>query len=70
MLADPEAEIRRLCSVLEYAWDQPLEGKLPHSAHTLTPPAPDKWRRHEQEIEKVLPALAPLIARAEDFCAR
>ena len=70
LLADAQAEIARLCAALGFAWDQPLHGALPASQHTLSAPAPDKWRRHESEIESVLPRLAATIARAERFATR
>jgi len=70
LLADPQAEISRLCAALGLPWDQALRGTLPPSQHTLSAPAPDKWRRHESEIEAVLPGLADTIARAERFAAR
>jgi len=67
LLADPNAEIRRLCDALGLRWDRPLDATLPPSQHTLTAPAKDKWRRHAAQIETVLPRLAPLIERAERF---
>lgn len=70
LLADPQAEISRLCAAVGFAWDQSLRGTLPHSQHTLTAPAKDKWRKHEREIEAVLPGLAETIARVERFAAR
>jgi hypothetical protein len=70
LLADPQAEISRLCAAVGLAWDQSLRGVLPPSQHTLSAPAPDKWRKHEREIEAVLPGLADTIARAERFAAR
>jgi len=70
LLADAQAEIARLCAALGFAWDQPLHGALPASQHTLSAPAPDKWRKHEREIESVLPRLAATIARAERFATR
>jgi hypothetical protein len=70
LLADPQAEISRLCAAVGLAWDQSLRGALPPSQHTLSTPAPDKWRKHEREIEAVLPQLADTITRAERFAAR
>jgi LPS sulfotransferase NodH len=70
LVADPQAEISRLCAATGLAWDQALRGALPASQHTLSAPAPDKWRKHEREIEAVLPRLAGTIARAERFAAR
>jgi len=70
LLTDPQAEISRLCAATGLQWDQSLRGALPPSQHTLSAPAPDKWRKHEREIEAVLPGLAETIARAERFAAR
>lgn len=68
-LADPDAEMRRLCSALGLEWDRPIEGALPLSRFTLSPPDPDKWRRHEAAIEAQLPSLAATLARLERFLA-
>jgi hypothetical protein len=70
LLADPQAEISRLCAATGLAWDQSLRGELPASQHTLSAPAPDKWRKHEREIEALLPGLAETIDRAKRFAAR
>jgi hypothetical protein len=70
LLGDPAAEVARICAATGFAWDRPLDAALPPSQHTLTAPVPDKWRRHAQEIEAVLPRLAPTIARAERIAAR
>ena len=37
---------------------------LPLSRYTLTPPDPEKWRRHAAGIEPRLPGLAALAERA------
>ncbi|MCE3285075.1 MAG: hypothetical protein K0R70_1331 [Steroidobacteraceae bacterium] len=68
-LANPEAEVRRLCGELELAWDMTLTGDLPLSRFTVSKPAKDKWRRHEREIESVLPGLKPLLDRSAAFAA-
>lgn len=66
-VADPQAQISRLCRFLDLDWDQALGSVLPPSRYTLTAPAVDKWRRHEREIGTVLPRLAGTIERAERF---
>jgi hypothetical protein len=68
-LAAPEAEVRRLCTALELEWDLVLTDELPLSRFTVSKPAPDKWRRHEREIESVLPSLKPLLDRSAGFAA-
>ena len=45
-------------------WDRDLGPSLPHSRYTLTPPDPDKWRRHEAAIAAVLPGLRDTVGRA------
>jgi hypothetical protein len=63
------AEIAHLCKALDFGWDRPLD-KLPLSRYTVTPPDPDKWRRHEAEILGVLPEIQGTVDRAQDFAAR
>ncbi|HOX72039.1 MAG TPA: sulfotransferase [Dokdonella sp.] len=66
-LADPQAQVRRLCNELDLAWDLELEAHLPHSRYTMSAPAPEKWRRHEREIEAVMPLIEATRMRAESF---
>ncbi len=67
LLADPAAEVARLCGVLGFDWDRSLDGALPLSRYTVTEPAPGKWHRHADLIIQVLPSLQPTLARAERF---
>jgi len=60
LVSDPRAAVGRVCEFL----DIPLSGMeakfhspLPLSKFTLTPPDPQKWRRHEAGIEALLPRL-------------
>src|SRR5690606_33567373 len=61
-LADPAREVARLCAFvgLELPADlrRSLRGPLPIARHTLSPPAPDKWRRYQG-------VLAPLLSEAD-----
>jgi hypothetical protein len=41
---------------------------LPVSGTALTPPRPDKWRKHEAAIRPLLPALEAVTARIEALC--
>jgi uncharacterized protein (TIGR03032 family) len=66
-LAEPETQIRRICAFAGLAWDRALPTSLPLSAHTVTAPAPDKWRRHEAVLEPQLAGLAPTADRARAF---
>lgn len=64
---DPSGCLRRLADSIGVA-PPDVAGSLPLSRHTLTPPDPDKWRRHADELERVLPELEPTWARIRDFC--
>lgn len=58
---DTAATIRRLCEFTGIAFDgalaEHLTRPLPLSRYTLTPPDPQKWRRNEGPITRVLPAV-------------
>jgi hypothetical protein len=69
-LADPQGECTRLCSELGLAWDVELHGRLPNSQHTVSAPAAEKWRRHEREINEILPIIESTRLRAEAFVSR
>jgi hypothetical protein len=69
LLDDPAGEVRRLSAILDFDWDGAITGELPLSRHTISRPAKDKWRRHEREIESVMPALQSLVDRAERLAA-
>jgi len=69
-LANPADEMARLCKSLDLAWDRPLAMALPLSRYTVSEPAADKWRRHADLIDEVLPALQATRDRAERFGGR
>jgi hypothetical protein len=69
LLSNPAGEIAHLCKALDFGWDRPID-KLPLSRYTVTPPDPDKWRRHETEILGVLPGLQGTVERAQRFAVR
>ena len=50
--------------------DRALAAELPLSRYTESKPDADKWRKHEAEIESVLPGLRDTIARSDAFAAR
>jgi Sulfotransferase family/Aspartyl/Asparaginyl beta-hydroxylase len=60
-LSNPAAVIRRLCAFLGMDLDASLQDRLkmplPAARHTLTAPDPDKWKRNEAEIERIMPQL-------------
>ena len=66
LVASPREQVARLCARLDIPWDLTLD-ELPLSRHTLTPPDPDKWRKHELALTRVLPSVAATQARAESF---
>lgn len=69
LLAQPQAQIERLCARLQLPWDVSL-GTLPPSRHTLTKPEPDKWRKHADALSRVLPMVEPTRLRVEAFLQR
>lgn len=69
LVADPGSEIGRLCRFLGLQWDRDLSGPLPLSRYTLGAPDPDKWKRNAAELERVMPLIEPVAARARDLFA-
>lgn len=69
-LATPMPVVARLCDALELGWDKALGTALPLSAYTVSRPAPDKWRRHGDLIERMIPGLQATLDRAERFAGR
>ena len=57
----PRTTLERLCAFLGMEVDDGLARRLsqplPLSRHTHTPPAPDKWRKNAELVERVLPAV-------------
>jgi len=70
LVNDAQGEIDRLCAFLGIEWDQPLQGPLPLSRHTLTSPAPDKWRHNAADLRPVMPLVLETAQRARDLFAR
>ncbi|MGH8211707.1 MAG: sulfotransferase [Rhodanobacteraceae bacterium] len=66
-LAEPQGSAMSLCRALGLEWDGSIDGPLPVSRYTLTAPAQGKWRRHQDEIERVLPDLREEILLAGSF---
>ncbi len=63
-VASPQAQAERICSWAGLDWDVTLEQSLPLSRYTLTPPDPDKWRRHAAQIEPRLATMQAIVQRA------
>jgi uncharacterized protein (TIGR03032 family) len=70
LVADPQAEIERLCDFAGLAWDRTLTAPLPLSRHTLTSPAPEKWRHNAPELQPVIAEVTPVAERARRIFAR
>jgi hypothetical protein len=70
LVADPAAEIGRICAAVGFGWDRALDGSLPLANHTVSAPRADKWRTRESEIAPLLPALAATMQRAAAFASR
>lgn len=68
LIASPDTEVRRLCAMTGVEWDREV-WSLPLSRHTLTPPDPQKWRRHEAAIERVWPTVEPVWRQAQALLA-
>lgn len=69
-LQDPQAHVNAIAGFAGLAPERPVPAHLPVASHTLTPPAPGKWRQHEQAMADWLPALEPLAERARQFVQR
>ena len=67
LVADPGAVIGKAARFGELGAPerQPKREGLPLSATTLSPPAPDKWRRLEDELALVQDTYAPVAAQVE-----
>ncbi|WP_133501376.1 sulfotransferase family protein [Cognatilysobacter terrigena] len=64
LLANPDAELRRICAWAGFEWDRSLEGELPLSRYTMSKPDASKWRRHQADVAAQLAPRAGLVARA------
>lgn len=70
LLADPDAEVRRLCAAVDLDWDRTLGAALPLARHTVSKPEEGKWRARESDIMAVLPGIEPVLQRAAAFAQR
>lgn len=67
LLADPDAEIRKVCASLDFEWDRVLGHSLRIADHTVSLPRREKWRQREREILPRLTRIAETITRAEQM---
>lgn len=69
LIREPRKIIKELSDFAGLSWDAQIEQRvsqaLPVSRMTLSAPAADKWRKNEQELATVLPALEPLVSLVE-----
>ncbi|HEX6613758.1 MAG TPA: sulfotransferase [Rhodanobacteraceae bacterium] len=65
LLADPEAEVARVCAAIGFEWDRRLGSDLPVASHTVSAPRPEKWRARQAEVERALAQVAEVATRAE-----
>lgn len=58
LIDDPRPVISRIAAFAELAWDETVEQRLsrplPPSRMTVSPPAPEKWRKREAELSALL----------------
>ena len=69
LLAAPQPAISGLAAAVGLGWDLQLGRELPLSRTTISRPEPDKWRRHQAEIEAVWPIVERADTRAREFLA-
>ncbi|MGB1062433.1 MAG: hypothetical protein ACPGZU_19985 [Ketobacter sp.] len=66
------ATIERICEFGDIPYDAGLQSylaqeSLPMSRHTVTAPAPDKWRKNEQEMQPILAEADRIWAQIQYF---
>lgn len=69
LIQEPRKTVCDIARFADWGWDEVIEqhvsDTLPVSSMTLSTPNPEKWRKHADELELVLPGLLPLVRRAE-----
>jgi hypothetical protein len=70
LISEPAVAIERLCAFSGISFCGALAERaaspLPLSRFTQTPPAPDKWRRNETAIMRVMPSIRTTWQRLQD----
>jgi hypothetical protein len=69
-LQDPQGHVDAIARFAGLVPDRPVPKALPLARHTLTPPSPDKWRRHADAMAPHLPTLQSVAERARQFMQR
>lgn len=70
LIAEPQAEMERLCAWIGVEWDRKVAAPLPHTRTVLTAPEPEKWRRNAVELERVMPLIESAAGRSRQFASR
>ena len=66
---DPATVLAKVSEFAEIDLDPPPT-PLPLASTTLTPPDPEKWRRHEEALTPMLAVIEPIAARARGLLTR
>ncbi len=70
-LKNPATEVGRICEFAGWQVDDALRqrvaGPLPLSRYTQTQPQPDKWRKNEDLIQRVMPSLEETWTRLREL---
>jgi hypothetical protein len=69
MIAEPQEEMERLCAWIGAKWSERVAAPLPPTRSTLTAPHPDKWRRNQDALERVMPAIDAVVQRAREVAS-
>jgi len=71
LISDPAAALTHINLALGFEGSIPHipAGTMPLSRTTVSPPHPDKWKRHEIEIRSLWPPLSAAKAKIDAFCA-
>jgi hypothetical protein len=67
LIDDRENQLKRICEFAKIPFGPRMQAlgqnAVPLSKNTLSKPDPDKWKRHQAEIERVIPGLEDLRTR-------
>ena len=66
LVAEPAEELARIAGFCDLEWDVEIEGSLPIARHTVDAPAPEKWRRNAEALERIWGEIDPVAARARE----
>lgn len=69
LLENTKEQVDRICEFAGVRWDDPLNTKHPLSGHTVSEPAPEKWRTRSDVIEPLLPSAESVVEDAKRLIA-